>query len=182
MKLASGRTEGGAPTLPRRSSLPLTAAVGALAAIAARVLLVRVLLLKLRRDVRALNTGAYEPVLSNYADDAVLRFNEGPHRWSGEHRGKPAIARFLRNYVAAGLHGDISNLLIEGRPWDMTLVARFDDHAHDPAGGEIYRNRVILLARIRWGRIVWQEDFYADTQPIVALERRLAELGVPPCE
>ena len=33
-------------------------------------------------------------MLSGYADGAVLHFNEGPHRWSGAHTGKPAIERF----------------------------------------------------------------------------------------
>ena len=54
------------------------------------------------------------------------------------------------------------------------LIARFDDHASDAAGEEIYRNRTLLLARARWGRIVSQEDFYEDTQRIVELERHLS--------
>ena len=61
-----------------------------------------------------------------------------------------------------------------GPPWRTTLIARFDDHASDAAGEEIYRNRTLLLARARWGRIVSQEDFYEDTQRIVELERRLS--------
>jgi hypothetical protein len=62
----------------------------------------------------------------------------------------------------------------------LTLIARFEDHAHDPAGEEIYRNRTILLARTRWGRIVWREDFHEDTERIHALEARLSELGIDP--
>ncbi|MFI4984641.1 MAG: nuclear transport factor 2 family protein [Solirubrobacterales bacterium] len=140
------------------------------------------MLLKLRHDVRALDAGDYQPVFSGYAEDAVLRFNEGPHRWSGEHRGKAAIGRFLRNFVGAGLQGHISELFLAGPPWRLTLIVRFDDHAHDPAGEEIYRNRTVLLARTRWGRIVWQEDFYEDTERIHALEARLSELGIGPSE
>jgi ketosteroid isomerase-like protein len=158
----------------------LTAGAGACGALAARALLSRALLLKLRRDVRALNAGDIEPLLSGFAHDAVLRFNDGEHRWAGEHRGKAAIARFLREFAAAGLQGQITELFIAGPPWRMTLLARFDDHAHDPAGEEIYRNRTILLARTRWGRVVCQEDFYEDTQRILALEARLSELGVQP--
>jgi ketosteroid isomerase-like protein len=158
----------------------LTAGAGAGGALAARALLSRALLLKLRRDVRALNAGDIEPLLSGFAPDAVLRFNDGEHRWAGEHRGKAAIAGFLREFVAAGLQGQITELFIAGPPWRMTLLARFDDHAHDPAGEEIYRNRTILLARTRWGRVVCQEDFYEDTQRILALEARLSELGVQP--
>lgn len=157
-------------------------AVGAAGALAARAFLVRALLFKFRRDVAALNAGDYEPSLANYADDAVLRFNDGPHRWAGEHRGKPAIARFLRNFVNAGLQGQITELLIAGAPWRMTAIARFDDHAHDPGGQEIYRNRTVLLVRSRWGRIVHHEDFYEDTGRILDLDAHLSERGVLPSE
>jgi ketosteroid isomerase-like protein len=152
---------------------------GAGGALLARSLFVRLALLKLRRDVRALNAGDYQPLLAGYAEDAVLRFNEGEHRWAGEHRGKPAIERFLRDFAAAGLQGEIVDLFVGGPPWRMTLLVRFDDHAHAPGGGEvIYRNRTVLVARARWGRIVWQEDFYEDTERIGALDARLSELGV----
>ena len=154
-----------------RAELLITA--GAAGAITTRTLLVRILLAKLRRDVAALNAGDF----AGYAPNAVLHFNEGPHRWAGEHRGKPAITSFLKDCVDAGLHGHITELLISGAPWHMTLLARFDDHAHNPAGEEIYHNRTVLLARTRWGRIVRQEDFYEDTQAINTFETRLSELG-----
>jgi len=113
-----------------------------------------------------------------------MRFNDGEHRWAGEHRGKRAIATFLQSFVDAGLRGHVTELFVSGGPWRMTLIARFDDHAHDHQGQEIYRNRTMLLARTRWGRIVLHEDFYEDTQRIVALEQRLRERearpGYPP--
>lgn len=155
---------------------------GAGAAVAARALLHRVLLLRLRRHVRALNEGDFAPMLSNYAQDALLRFNEGEHRWAGEHRGRAAIARFLQNFVGAGLKGHISELFMAGPPWRMTLLVRFDDHADGPGGEELYRNRTVLLARTRWGRIVVHEDFYEDTARIAALDRRLTELGIGPAD
>jgi ketosteroid isomerase-like protein len=153
--------------------LPIALA-GAGLALTGRALVSRALLLKLRRDVRALNAGDTRPLLSNFAQDAVMRFNDGEHRWAGEHRGKVAIAAFLQSFVDAGLQGHVRELLVSGPPWRMTLIARFDDHASDGAGEEIYRNRTILLARARWGRIVFEEDFYEDTQRIVELERRLS--------
>ncbi len=162
-------------------SAPLIA-LGAAGALAARAFLVRALLFQFRHDVAALNAGDYEPTLANYADDAVLRFNDGPHRWAGEHRGKPAIARFLRNFVSAGLQGQITELLIAGAPWRMTAIARFDDHAHDPDGKQVYRNRTVLLIRTRWGRIVHHEDFYEDTGRILDLDAHLSERGVQPSE
>jgi len=162
------------PGLGLRTALP-AAFAAATFALTARALVSRALLFKLRRDVRALNAGDIEPLLSNYAQDAVLRFNEGEHRWAGEHRGRHAIARFLQSFLDAGLRGHVTELFVSGAPWRMTLIARFDDHAHDLDGQEIYRNRTLLLARTRWGRIVLHEDFYEDTHRIVALERRLRE-------
>lgn len=55
-----------------------------------RALLSRLLLLRLRRDVAALNRGDHRPLLARHAEDAVLIFNRGDHRWSGEHHGKAA--------------------------------------------------------------------------------------------
>jgi ketosteroid isomerase-like protein len=153
---------------------------GALLGLLGRALLGRAILLKLRADLRALNAGDYRPLLSSYADDAVLFFNEGTHRWAGEHRGKQAIERFLRDFVAAGLKGEIAELAFAGPPWRLTLMVRFDDHAHGPGGEELYRNRTALVARTRWGKVVSQHDFYEDTERIAALDARLAELGVMP--
>jgi ketosteroid isomerase-like protein len=154
--------------------------LGAGAAIAGRAILPHAILFKLRRDLRRLNAGDYRALLAGYADDAVLHFNEGPHRWSGDHRGKPAIERFLREFVGAGICGELRALWIGGPPWALTLVARFDDRATGPDGEELYANRVVILARTRWGKIVEHEDFYLDTARIAAFEAKLRELGVEP--
>jgi ketosteroid isomerase-like protein len=127
--------------------------------IAARAFVSRVILAQFWRNMGALNAGDYQSALSVYAEDAVLRFNEGPHRWSGEHRGKAAIARFLRHYVNAHMQGEVRELYISGPLWRLTLIARFDDHAIGPSGNELYRNRVVLLYHTRWGLVVRQEDF-----------------------
>lgn len=157
-------------------------AVAVATLIAGRTALSRLLLQKFRRDVAALNQGDHRPLLAGYANDAVLVFNRGDHRWSGEHHGKPAIDRFLRNFMAAGLQGDIRELFIAGPPWRLTLIARFDDHALGPDGAELYANRIILVVRTRWGRIVRHEDFYEDTARIQGLEARLRELGIAPVQ
>lgn len=153
---------------------------GAGAAFAAPAVLRRLLLAKFRRDVARLNAGDHGPLLAGYAQDAVLHFNQGDHRWAGEHRGKPAIERFLRDFTHAGLQGEIRDLWIGGPPWALTLVARFDDHAAAPDGTQIYANRTCLVVRTKWGRIVEHEDFYVDTGRIVALEAKLRELGIAP--
>jgi ketosteroid isomerase-like protein len=153
---------------------------GAGAAIAIRALLPRLALLKLRSDVRRLNAGDYQALLAGYADDAVQHFNDGPHRWAGDHRGKPEIEGFLREFTAAGLKGEIRELWIAGPPWALTLIARFDDRATGPDGEELYANRVTIVARTRWGKIVEHEDFYEDTGRILAFDQKLRELGIGP--
>jgi ketosteroid isomerase-like protein len=168
--------------MSRRAGGWLAAGAGAGAVLLARALLARALLLGFRRDARAINSGDYQPVLSHYREDAVLGFPEGPHRWSGEHRGKPAIARFLRNFVHAGLQGEVAEVLFAGAPWRLTIAARVSDRAHDASGRELYSNNVILLARTRWGRIVRHDDFFEDTQRIAVFESRLVERGVGPVD
>jgi ketosteroid isomerase-like protein len=145
----------------------------------ARVLLRRALLARFRTALRSLNEGDHAPLLRTYAPDAVLRFNDGPHRWAGDHRGRDQIERFLRDFTSAGLHGELREIWLGGPPWAMTIVARFDDRAEGPDGETIYENRVAMVLRTSWGRIVEQEDFYEDTGRIVELERALARIGVP---
>lgn len=155
-------------------------AAGAAGALGARALLVRALLAKFRRDLAKLNEGDYRPLLSAYADDAVLAFNEGDHRWGGVHRGKAEIERFLRDFTGAALRGELRELVIGGPPWALTMMVRFDDEATGPDGEELYRNRTVLVLRTRRGKIVRHEDFYEDTGRIAAFDRRLTELGIAP--
>lgn len=136
------------------------------------------LLARFERDVARLNAGDYRPLLKQYADDAVLRFNEGEHRWAGEHRGKAALERFFQDFTAAGLHGHLRGLWIAGAPWALTLAVRFDDEASGPDGELLYNNRVAMVIRTRWGKIVEHEDFYSDTARIAAFEDALNELGI----
>jgi len=156
----------------------VAAAVGALAA---RAALPHVIGLKLRHDVERLNAGDHRALLAGFADDAVLHFNRGAHRWSGSHVGKDAIERFLQEFVAAGLHGELGRTWFSGPPWALQLCVRLDNEAHGPNGEKIYANRVVIWARTRWGKIVEQRDFYEDTARIIELEARLQDLGVLGC-
>ena len=163
-----------------KTSLLTATAAGAAGAIGARALLVRALLGKFRRDLAKLNEGDYRPLLDAFADDALLVFNDGDHRWAGEHRGKKAIERFLQDFVAAGIRGELTEAWMGGAPWALTMVARFDDGATGPDGEELYRNRVVLVVRTRWGKVVRQDDFYEDSARIQRLDERLTELGIAP--
>ena len=154
--------------------------LGAVAAAGGRALAQRALVTQFERNLAKLNAGDYGPLLAGYAEDAVLHFNDGEHRWAGEHRGRAEIERFLREFVAAGLQGEIKQVWMSGPPWALTVAARFDDEATDRGGERIYANRVAMVLRTRWGRIVEHEDFYEDTSRILEFERALRERGVAP--
>lgn len=153
---------------------------GAVLALAARALLPKLLLVKFARDVERLNAGDHSTLLSAYADDAVLHFNDGDHRWAGDWVGKAAIERFLQNFTAAKMQGEIKQIAISGAPWALTMLIRFDDHADGPDGSRLYANRTVLVLRTKWGKVVDHEDFYVDTQRILEFDRKLTELGVVP--
>jgi ketosteroid isomerase-like protein len=146
--------------------------------LAARAALPRLLLLKFSGSVAQLNAGDHKPLLDAYADDFVLHFHDGPHRWRGEWVGKAGMDRFLQNFTAAGIQGEIVGIATSGPLWALTMWVRFDDHADAPDGTRIYENSTVLVLRTRWGKVVEQHDFYVDTQEIVDLDRKLEELGV----
>jgi ketosteroid isomerase-like protein len=154
--------------------------LGVAATLGSRVVMHRLLLWQFARNVASLNAGDYRPLLANYADDAVLHFNDGPHRWAGEHRGRAAIESFLMEFVGAGLQGEIKHVWTSGPPWALTMAVRFDDQATAPSGERLYANRVAMVIRTRWGRIIEQQDFYEDTERILALEQALRERGIAP--
>ncbi len=157
---------------------PIDVLAGAGLALGARALLPRLLLLKFAGSVAKLNEGDYRPLLDSYADDFVLHFNEGPHRWSGDWVGKEGMDRFLQNFTAAGIKGEIVKVATSGPLWALTMWVRFDDHADAPDGTRAYENETVLVLRTRWGKIVEQTDYYIDTAPILELDRHLTERGV----
>jgi ketosteroid isomerase-like protein len=155
-----------------------SALTGAALAIAGRALVPKLLVVKFGRDVEKLNDGDHSTLMNAYADDAVLHFNSGDHRWAGDWVGKAAIDRFMQNFTAAKIQGEIKQILVGGPPWAMTMMVRFDDHADDPDGTRLYENRTVLVLRMKWGKVVEQTDFYVDTRNIAEFDRKLVELGV----
>ncbi|MBS1677995.1 MAG: nuclear transport factor 2 family protein [Actinobacteria bacterium] len=152
--------------------------LGAALALAARAALPRLLLLKFSPAVAKLNAGDHSVLLESYADDFVLHFHPGPHRWAGDWVGKAGMDRFLRNFTAAGIQGEIVAVATSGPLWALTMWVRFDDHADAPDGTRLYENSTVLVLRTRGLKVVEQHDFYVDTERITAFDRKLAELGV----
>lgn len=132
----------------------------------------------IRRDVRKMREGDVRPLLSRYADDAVLVF-PGVHSWGREYHGKTEIEQFLRRFLAAGLEAETHEILVQGPPWRTHVCIRLTDHADGPDGHVVYENRAVIFATIRWAKIV-AEEVYEDTQKVVALDAYLAEHQLAP--
>jgi ketosteroid isomerase-like protein len=154
--------------------------LGAALAVGARALFPRLLAAKFGRDVYKLNAGDHTALLDVYADDFVLRFHDGDHRWAGDWVGKAGMDRFLQNFTAAGIQGEIKAIATSGPLWALTIWARFDDHADSSDGTRLYENRTVLVLRTRWGKVVEQQDFYLDTGRLADFDRKLTELRVAP--
>lgn len=155
--------------------------IGIVLVVVLRIVFIRLLLIKLRRDVAALNRGDYRPLLAGYAPDAVLEFNDTVPRWAGDgglHRGREAIGVFLADFVRYGIQGEVLEGWVGGWPWSMTILVRFDDHADDESGNRVYDNHTVLLCRTRWGKIVRQEDYYFDTVRMGAFDESLTSRGM----
>ena len=126
----------------------------------------------IRRGVRRINAGDYRPMLSSFADDAVLVF-PGAHSWGGEYRGKGEIEKFLRRFVEVGIQLEPHEMVVHGWPWKTEVMLRFTNEARDSSGNVVYSNRGAIFARAEWGKIKYQED-YEDTQRVVAFDEYLA--------
>ena len=124
----------------------------------------------IRRNVRALSNGDLDPLLSSYASDAVLVF-PGESSWGGRHEGRPAIGEFLRRFVDAGLEGEVHDIVVNGPPWNTRVCVLFSDRAVRD-GRIVYENRAMLYARVRGGKITFQEDF-EDTHRVEAFDELL---------
>jgi ketosteroid isomerase-like protein len=127
--------------------------------------------LMIKRGVRRINAGDIGPMLSSFAEDAVLVF-PGDHSWGGEYRGKPAIRGFLERFVEARIQLEPHEILVQGWPWNTTVMLRFTNEARDENGSVVYANMGAIFARAMWGKIKYQED-YEDTQKVVAFDRYL---------
>lgn len=126
----------------------------------------------LRRAIRRINAGDAGPMLSSYAQDAVLIF-PGESSWSGEHRGKLAIEKFLQRFVRVGIQFEAHQIVVSGWPWNATIWVRFSDQARGPDGAVVYENSGVIYAKTHWGKIVLQEDF-EDTEKVTSFDTYLA--------
>ena len=128
----------------------------------------------LRRLETQLSGGKVDKLIGAYADDAVMVF-PGDNSWSGEHRGKPAIRRWLERFTAVKPTFVLGDAAVAGPPWNMRIMFSFSDRIVAPDGFE-YRNQGMEYVRMRLGKIV-EHRVHLDTEKVTELDRHLD--GVP---
>ncbi len=142
----------------------------------------------IKRNIRLLNQGRYEPALKMFAADGTLAF-PGANSWAAQyrepvrgrdafvtHRGRDEVEGFLRRYVGTGMQMVVDDVLVNGPPWNLRAAARVHHWAPGPDGEDVYSNRAILMVRTVWGKIREQEDD-EDTERVAAFDRVLSESG-----
>jgi ketosteroid isomerase-like protein len=105
------------------------------------------------------------------APDVTLTF-PGDNSWSGTHRGKPAVTRWLERLVAIGLQTFPDEVVASGPPWNTKLCIRGHDYLKSPEGETVYENRFVIWGRLKWGRLR-DYEVYEDTQKAKALDEWL---------
>lgn len=138
----------------------------------------------IRRSMRHLDDGDYEPLLEMYARDAVLSF-PGDNSLSRQHRppqpgrvaavthrGRTEIEALLRECVDRRIRFHIEDILVNGPPWRTRVCVREHHWIVDEHGDEVYANRAAFYVVVAWGKIRCQED-YEDTERMSTYERHL---------
>jgi ketosteroid isomerase-like protein len=134
----------------------------------------------IRRNLRKLNEGNYEPALAMFRGDATLTF-PGDNSWANQHRptergreafathrGLAEIEAFLQRNVEARIHLAVDDILVNGPPWNTRVAIRVHEWVEGPDGQDHYSNRAVLFVNTTWGKIRREED-YLDTERIADL-------------
>jgi hypothetical protein len=123
--------------------------------------------------MRRLRAGDPRLILLLDAPEVTLTF-PGDSSWAGVYRGKPAVERWLRRFVATGLQIYPDDVVAAGFPWKTTACIRGRIHLRDPSGAIVYENRFVIWGRLAWGRLR-EYEVYEDTQASARLDAWLAE-------
>lgn len=109
--------------------------------------------------------------LRGLADDAVLVF-PGDSSFGGEHRGKPAIAAWMRRFASLHPEFRVHDASAAGPPWDMRVFMRFSDRIVAP-NGYVYENEGMEYIVIKRG-LIRELRVHLDTNKVAALDAQLA--------
>src|SRR5215217_1835710 len=129
----------------------------------------------LHRLEKQLSGGEVDQLVAAYADDGVMVF-PGDSSWSGAHRGKQALRRWLVRFTAVKPTFNVGDAAVAGPPWNMRIMFTFRDRIVAPDGFD-YRNEGMEYVRMRFGKIV-EHRVHLDTQKVAELDQHL-DAGAP---
>jgi ketosteroid isomerase-like protein len=115
--------------------------------------------------------GELRLALLGLADDAVLIF-PGASSFGGEHRGKPAIAAWMRRFASLHPEFRVYDASAAGPPWGMRVFMRFRDRIVAP-NGYVYENEGMEYIVIKRG-LIREIRVHLDTEKVAAFDTQLA--------
>jgi uncharacterized protein len=124
----------------------------------------------MRRVYRDITAGDFRLVRAMTADDAIFVF-PGSSSFGGTYHGRAEILAWLGRFAALRPRIDLLDVAASGPPWNTRVAVRFDD-----AIGDDYRNNVLEMFWIRWGKLHRLEAFL-DTERITTWEQRHPDLA-----
>jgi len=116
--------------------------------------------------------GELRLALLGLANDAVLSF-PGASSFGGEHRGKPAIAAWMRRFASLHPEFHVSDASAAGPPWNMRVFMRFSDRIVAP-NGYVYENEGIEYILVKRG-LIREIRVHLDTEKVAALDVQLGQ-------
>jgi ketosteroid isomerase-like protein len=114
--------------------------------------------------------GELRLALLGLAGDAVLIF-PGASSFGGEHRGKPAIAAWMRRFASLHPEFRVYDASAAGPPWDMRVFMRFRDRMVAP-NGYVYENEGMEYIVIKRG-LIREIRVHLDTEKVTAFDAQL---------
>jgi ketosteroid isomerase-like protein len=130
-----------------------------------------------KHNMERLTAGDIRPTSRMYAQDVQLTF-PGDNSWSGVHRSKPELERWLRRFVEVGIQIEPHQVVAQGPPWNTTICVRGVTHLRSPEGETVYENRYVIWGRLAWG-LLRSYEVYEDTQKAAALDVYLESRAAP---
>jgi ketosteroid isomerase-like protein len=123
-----------------------------------------------RKAFAGLSRGDASSVVAMFGPTSTFCFM-GDHALGGERRGQHEAAAWfeLLFSVFPGIHIEPVTVVVQGWPWNTTVVTRFRVRA-ELRDGTTYRNEGVQLLTLRFGKVV-DDRLYEDT---AALEAALA--------
>ena len=120
------------------------------------------------RGYRALGAGEAAPVVSMFRPDARFRF-AGSHSWAIDTTDHHQIESWFDRFAALKPRLVVLDVLVNGRPWNMSACVLFDDALRDQSGQVVYANHGVQYVRLRWGKIILDE-VNLDTQKVASYD------------